>query len=160
MLLRHGHAHPESPHAEDFDRELTPRGRHEAQAVGARLAADGPVPDVLFASPAARTTATAQIVASCCAIDPGRIEYDEALYLAGPEAIWRVLTERGANRRRVLVCAHNPGISDLAGRLGPHPQRLELPTAGLVIADWPLGEWHGVRPESAGRREVFAPGRQ
>ena len=36
----------------------------------------------------------------------------------------------------ILICGHNPGLSEVASRLGPKPQRRTLPTAGLATAVW------------------------
>ncbi len=31
-----------------------------------------------------------------------------------------------------MICGHNPGLSQIASRLGPKPQRRDLPTAGIA----------------------------
>ena len=49
----------------------------------------------------------------------------------------------------MLVCGHNPGLSQLASRFGPDPRPRDLPTAGLATAVWHGATWGVVKPETA-----------
>ncbi|MGA2776247.1 MAG: histidine phosphatase family protein [Steroidobacteraceae bacterium] len=159
ILLRHGQAHPESTQHEDFDRTLTPRGVREAEEVGRYLVAAALEPDLVIASPAARTRTTASIVAERCGIDTKLIQFPRALYQASDETIWRQVGACAANVGCVLICGHNPGLSQLASRLGPQPTDRGLPTAGLASALWTHGDWADLEPQSAQRLDLFAPRR-
>jgi phosphohistidine phosphatase len=150
MLLRHAQAQPESELAGDFERRLTAHGEAEAAAAGLRIASLG-APDVILASPAERTRRTALIVAQSCGMSAASVRFEPLLYLAGPDAIWAQLVRRMAAEAIVLICGHNPGLSRLAGRLGRNLERVDLPTAGLIVGDWPRGDWSTVRPEEAAR---------
>lgn len=158
ILLRHGQAQPEAPELEDLDRRLTERGKREAECIGRLLVARGLVPDCLLASPAERTRATIRFVASCCGLDPGSVVCVPELYLAGPEALWSVLAARDSSRMCVLICGHNPTLSQLASRLGEPARRRELPTAGLATAVWDCADWTGVQPGDAQDCAFAAPG--
>ena len=153
MLLRHAQAQPESEQAADFERPLTAHGEVEAAAVARRIALLG-APDVILASPAERTRRTTLIVAQSCRMSTAHIRFEPSLYLGGPDAIWAELTRRTSAESVVLICGHNPGLSQLAGRLGQTLERVDLPTAGLSVADWSQGEWCTVRPEEADRRTL------
>jgi hypothetical protein len=48
-------------------------------------------------------------------------------------------------------------LSQLASRLGPIPDRRELPTAGLATAVWLHGEWDTLQPEMAATCEIEDP---
>jgi phosphohistidine phosphatase len=158
ILLRHGQAQPEAPGCEDFDRVLTERGRVEAETMARLLVDRGWVPDCLIASPAERTRATATLVARGCGVDPLNITWLPELYSAGPDGIWAALTSRPASRFCVLICGHNPTLSQLASRLGEAARRHDLPTAGLATGIWESADWSGLRPQNAQDCEFAAPG--
>ncbi len=158
-LLRHGQARPTEAYATDFERALTMRGRREAAAVGRRLYDEKLVPDLILASPALRTSTTAEIVARTCRVDGALIHAAPEFYLASPEAIWRQILELRESARHVLICAHNPGLSQLASRFGPTPERRELPTAGTASALWAGAAWATLTPESASGCDIHSPPR-
>jgi phosphohistidine phosphatase len=156
-LLRHGQAEAVDNCPEDFERVLTRRGTIEAQEMAARIVHRDLIPDLILASPAERTWATVSIVASACELDAKLVQCARELYLATPETTWRLLTRRGLAHRHVLICGHNPGLSQLASRLGPHPQSRELPTAGLATAVWHHASWTTLEPETAANCELDDP---
>jgi phosphohistidine phosphatase len=158
ILLRHGQAQPEAPQSDDFDRVLTERGTREAEIMARLLLARGWIPDCWIASPAERTRTTAMRVAQGCGVDPRRIALLPELYSAGPEAIWVALSAREASQSCVLICGHNPSLSQLASRLGESSRRRDLPTAGLATGVWEAPDWSAVQPQNAQDCEFAAPG--
>lgn len=156
-LLRHGQAHSPDGYAEDFERPLTHRGGIEAREMGRRIVHRGLVPDLILVSPAERAWATAEIVAAVCELDMKQVQCARELYLAGADRIMRLVGAREAGVHHVLVCAHNPGLTQLASRLGPTPQPRELPTAGMATAVWNNSTWHTVQPETAEACELDDP---
>ncbi len=149
-LLRHGQAVAMESCPEDFERTLTRRGTAEAREMAARLVHRELVPDLILASPAERTWSTAAIVAGICELDGKQVRAARELYLASPDTIWRLLTRRDLGVANVLICGHNPGLSQVASRLGPSPRPRDLPTAGLATATWQCkGGWTQVQPETA-----------
>jgi phosphohistidine phosphatase len=142
---------------EDFERVLTRRGTSEAREMAARLMRRDLVPDLILASPAERSWATATIVAGICELDGKQVSAVRELYLATPETIWRVLTSRDLGVGHVLVCGHNPGLSRIASRLGPKPQTRELPTAGLATALWHRAAWTTLQAETASHCDLDDP---
>lgn len=156
-LLRHGEAQPIDACAEDFERALTRRGCVEAREIGARIVQRDLVPDLVLVSPAERAWATAEIVAQACEIDPKQLQCARELYLATPETTWRILARCDSSLRHILICGHNPGLSQLASRLGPVPERRSLPTGGLITAVWLNAEWESIQPETASSCELEDP---
>ena len=59
--------------------------------------------------------------------------------------------------RHILICGHNPGLSQVASRLGPKPQRRNLPTAGIATAVWHNASWDTLQPETAISCELDDP---
>jgi len=148
-LMRHGQAQPVQSCPEDFERVLTRRGISEAREMASRLVRRSLIPDLILASPAERTWATASIVAGICELDASKLQCVRELYLATPDTAWRLLTRRDWESLHVMVCGHNPGLSHIASRFGPSPEPRDLPTAGVASAYWPQGEWQTLEPETA-----------
>jgi phosphohistidine phosphatase len=148
-LLRHGKAQSIDACAEDFERTLTRRGCIEAQEMATRIVYRDLIPDLILVSPAERAWATAEIIAAACELDAKQVQCARELYLATAETTWRLLARRDAALRHILICGHNPGLSELASRLGPKPAPRELPTAGLASAVWRNAHWATLQPEAA-----------
>ena len=148
-LLRHAMAQSIDACAEDFERALTRRGNIEAKEMAARIVYRDLIPDLILVSPAERAWATAEIIAAACELDAKQVQCARELYLATPEATWRLVTRRDAALRHVMICGHNPGLSQIASRLGPKPQARELPTAGIASAVRHNAQWETLQPESA-----------
>ena len=148
-LLRHGKAQSIDSCAEDFERALTRRGCIEAQEMAARIVYRDLVPDLILVSPAERAWATAEIIAAACDLDARQVQCACELYLATPETTWRLLARRDPSLGHIMICGHNPGLSQVASRLGPKPLPRELPTAGIASAVWHNAEWQTLQPESA-----------
>jgi phosphohistidine phosphatase len=100
-------------------------------------------------SPAERAWATAEIIAEACELDAKQMQCARELYLGTPEATWRLLARRDDRLGHIMICGHNPGLSQIASRLGPKPSPLELPTAGIASAVWYNARWETLQPESA-----------
>ena len=156
-LLRHGEAQALDSSPEDFERTLTRRGTIEAQEIAAHMLRRNLVPDLILVSPAERAWSTAEIVAGGCELDMKQVQCARELYLATPEATWALLARRDPALRHILICGHNPGLSQVASRFGPAPQRRSLPTAGLVTAIWLHGDWDSLEPEMAASCEALDP---
>jgi phosphohistidine phosphatase len=156
-LLRHGKAEPVDAHPEDYERALSHRGSIEAQEMATRLVHRNLIPDLILVSPAERAWATAEIIASTCELDARQVQCARELYLASPEKTWGLLAHRAASLRHIMICGHNPGLSQIASRLGPKPERRELPTAGIATAVWHNAEWASLQPESADSCELDDP---
>ncbi len=156
-LLRHGEAQALDSSPEDFERTLTRRGNIEAHEIAERIVHHNLVPDLILVSPAERAWSTAEIVAAACELDTKQVQCARELYLATPEATWRLLARRDPALRHILICGHNPGLSQVASRFGPVPERRNLPTAGLATAVWLNAQWDVMEPETASSCELYDP---
>ena len=148
-LLRHGKAQSIDSCAEDFERALARRGGIEAREMANRIVYRNLIPDLMLVSPAERTWATAEIIATACELEQKQVQCARELYLATPETIWRLLTRCDSSHHHIMICGHNPGLSQVASRLGPKRQLRDLPTAGLATAVWQAADWKSLQPESA-----------
>jgi len=155
--MRHGQAQPIDSCPEDFERALTRRGIHEVHEMAARMVRRNLIPDLIIVSPAERSWATATILAAQFELDAKQVQGARELYLAAPETAWRLVSQREPGVTHLLVCGHNPGLSQLASRFGPKPLGRELPTAGLATAVWHGAVWEALQPETAASCELDDP---
>jgi phosphohistidine phosphatase len=108
-LLRHGEAVPHDSKP-DFDRELTPRGRKQAEDAGAALAALGIEFAACYASPKVRARETAELACERLNIDP----VDEQSLANGFSLADAVALLRAHEAdERVLVVGHEPSFSQV-----------------------------------------------
>ena len=114
VVIRHAKAEQAGP--TDFDRELAPRGRGDAAAVGAWLAEQGLVPDHALVSAAVRTRQTWEAIAQSAGWDL-EAELDRGLYAAGPETALDILRTTPAEARTLVFVGHNPTVAYLAQML-------------------------------------------
>lgn len=99
--------------ASDADRALTPRGRHDAAAVGRWLQHEEIEPDHALVSTAVRTWQTWEALANEAqwTLVP---DLDRSLYTAGPESALESLQASPDDARTVLLIGHNPTVAALA----------------------------------------------
>ncbi len=146
VLMRHakteGH-HPDGDRA----RELTPRGREDAAAVGDELADMGL--QHAMVSTAVRTRQTFE--ATGLAIPA---EFQEVFYTDGPETMLQRISETEEDVTGLLVIAHEPVIPRLAAQLGYASDKSEsdallcsFPPASFVEFTFE-GEWADLEPDN------------
>ncbi len=152
FLIRHAEAEPSGARPSDHDRTLSPTGRLEAERMGNRLAAVSP--DYLITSTAVRARETAEIIAAAVHFPSGRIVVDGRLYLAEPRMILDAVRALG-DVDTVMLFAHNPGLSELAGRL--HVLRAGLPTCGVAAFEAQVDSWADFGPATARFVGLYTP---
>ncbi|MFJ5708619.1 SixA phosphatase family protein [Streptomyces sp. NPDC093105] len=163
LLVRHAKAVRKDRRVDDFDRELSKRGRGDAPRTGHWLADCGLTPDLVLCSPSHRTRQTWRLAAPALD-DPPPVVYDERLYRTPPGELVSVLAERSRGLRVVVLVGHNPGIHQLAAGLsgsGP-PELLRrvregFPTSGVVLIELP-GGWESLSPGSGRVIACWSPG--
>jgi phosphohistidine phosphatase len=139
-LLRHAKSSWGDPDLKDRDRPLNERGERDAPMMGRRLRARGARPTLILTSPALRARRTAQIIAREINYPQEFLQREEDLYLASPDQITAVLARQDDAFRDVVVCGHNPGLTELANRLtGAHIDN--VPTCGTVVIELNLPSW-------------------
>jgi phosphohistidine phosphatase len=125
-LCRHAHAAPGDP---DELRELTDRGRAEAQALAAQLEASEPAPQVVLASPLLRARQTAEPIARRLGVE---LRPDDTV-APGATAVTLVAALSHIEATAVAVVGHQPDCSEIAQALsGSDPG---FPPAGMVALD-------------------------
>jgi len=154
-LVRHGNAEWKNPHMDDSQRPLNKRGIKEAESIARRLLELDWIPDVLVSSPAARTRATAEILAKI--VMPKRLKYEERLYLAPVDDILAVIRTADPFVTHLMLVGHNPGISEAAKLLAANGTINELSTACACSIVFKSKVWREIGPDAAFESSYEAP---
>jgi phosphohistidine phosphatase len=112
--------------------------------MGRRLVDKGGRPTLIVTSTATRARQTARLVARAIGYPQEFVQSERKLYLADPGTILDVIGEQDDAFNDLVVCGHNPGITELACILGDtHIDN--VPTCGIVIVDAETDRWEGLR---------------
>lgn len=172
-LLRHAKAAADPPPGgDDFDRVLAPRGRRDAEALGRLIGPTGKglgvgevrLPQVALVSPAARTTATADLVLDCMGT-AAKQERPDDLYGAEPDEVLDHLRLVAGDVTSVMVVGHNPTAHALAAGLisaGDTKGRDQVvhrgfPTCALGVYRLEIAAWPEVDARCATLLSLFIP---
>lgn len=147
-LLRHAKAEPEAGATHDRERPLAPRGLKDAPLMGQRLREAGVRPSLILTSPATRALQTARLVATELGYPLEFLQREADLYLASPAEIRAVLARQDDAFNDVIVCGHNPGLTDLANEL-TGAQIGNVPTCGVVVIEADIRHWARLGPRRA-----------
>ena len=157
-LLRHAKSSWAEPGRKDFDRPLNERGERDAPLVGRYLAGLGFRPTLFLTSPAVCARRTAQVVAREIGYPAEFLQREPDLYLAEPGRICEVVAREAGTLRDVVVCGHNPGLSELAGQLAG-AEVDELPTCGVLVVRLTIPDWWAL-PTTRGEVQLFTRPRE
>lgn len=161
ILARHAKAeHVEGK--DDHDRDLAPRGRKDARAIGEWLSDPSQVLllDLALCSTSERTRQTLEGVLASGA-SASEIRFDERIYDAGAATLLGLLREIPPSVSTVLLIGHAPGVPVLATALAHNDSgstdvidRLSLgfPTSALAVLGFE-GTWATLAPEAAYLRD-------
>jgi phosphohistidine phosphatase len=116
-LMRHGQALSAEAGQSDFSRKLSEKGEWDMEQMGNRLMNKEIIFDGVLCSPTERTQKTAGILVQTLGLSMDIIEFETRLVNASPDQIFFCIMEMNPAAENLLVVAHNPGISTLAGML-------------------------------------------
>ncbi len=143
-LLRHAKSSHHDLSLTDHDRPLSPRGERDAPVMGRRLMDKGGRPSLILTSTAVRARQTARLVAKAIGYPIEFVQSEPALYLADPDTILDVIAQQDDTFHDIVVCGHNPGITELACDLG-RTNIDNVPTCGMVVVDASIDAWDQLR---------------
>ncbi|WP_019953344.1 SixA phosphatase family protein [Yoonia vestfoldensis] len=159
ILIRHAKSSWDDPFADDHARVLNDRGRAAAPAIGAWLASEGHVPDVVLCSDAARTQETAALILPHLAPAPV-LQLVPGLYHASPDTMLDVLRRQTAHC--IAMIGHNPGIAMFAdgmiGRRPAHPRFGDYPTGATCVIAFDIADWGNAARHSGTCKAFRTPG--
>lgn len=148
LLMRHGKSDG-TVATDDFHRPLKERGKRGAQRMGAWLAQQDLVPQVIMSSPALRARATAEKCVKSMGLGVDVIELKPALYCEDEKPLLKTLRACPDSVTRLMVVCHNPALEDavvwLTGKRPRPPKATKLvPTAAVVRLSFE-GSWDSLR---------------
>lgn len=147
FVLRHAKAEEAAVDQLDFDRDLTKRGKQDAESVGKQLLARGLVPQAMITSTAKRTRKTAKKAAESMSF-PGAILETHDLYDAGLHQIIEVVHGLPDSADSALIVGHNPGIGDFVSKFGRAMS--SFPTATVAELQLPIIAWSDLSVSTSG----------
>lgn len=139
VVMRHGEAQASSDTG-DEGRELTARGRADAEAAGRRLVEEGVRADVAIVSSATRTRQTWEAMAGG-GLEAGDVWIDRALYNGEVADLVEAVRAAPEQARVVVLVGHSPSVPDLASEVEAHCERPSTwPPATFGVMSHP-GQW-------------------
>lgn len=162
MLLRHAKSGWDDPTLADIERPLSPRGIQAAPSMGAYIAGEHLVPDLVLCSSAVRTRQTLVLILPHLGNPSPPIVHEHGLYLAAASELISRIRAIAPGPRRVMLIGHNPGMHAAAMTLAGSGRRHDItalaskfPTAALAVLTFDCPHWRDVRPTS-GHLAAFA----
>lgn len=137
-ITRHANTLPATGRMRDFNRQLSERGLQDAPMMAQRFAQRNEPLDLMMASTAARTQATAQ--AFSAALNKLPIESAPSLYAATLETLMAIIAGFPNAVRSAMIVGHNPGVSllvdHLSGGMGTHLIPCTTVRIDLHVESW------------------------
>lgn len=140
IIVRHGKSDQGVNGIADFDRTLNHRGNKNANEMAERLITKGIVPGQIVSSPATRALSTARHFADVLSIPHLHIIEEEDIYEANITSLMKVINSLNNDFDVTAVFGHNPGLTELVNYLAD-AKIYNLPTAGVVVIDFPVDDW-------------------
>lgn len=137
VFMRHGKAADLTDFDDDFERNLTTRGKAEVRHQIGILIQHEIIPDHIITSPACRAASTARIAAQHLQLNPDKIEYNSSLYMGSISDFLEAAQQQTENI--VLIVGHNPAIEQIAAWYHPG-QAHHFPTSSIVVLEFDKNE--------------------
>jgi len=135
VLVRHAKSDWGRPGLDDHDRPLAARGMRDAPAMATRLAATGIGLDAILSSTALRARTTADVFGGAFGLS---VEPDPELYGAPARSLMAAAVARAVPA--VMIVAHDPGMTALAGELSGG-EIGHMPTCAVTTFTWATPDW-------------------
>jgi phosphohistidine phosphatase len=154
FVLRHAAASGPGSAPTDFERPLNPRGRIQAEDIGAQMLEQGRNFEAVAASPARRVVETISGVleGARSTVEP---RYDPRAYNGSPETWTDIIRGAGDEVDRLLIVGHNPGLQTLLLHLAGDDRgglrevvAASYSTATLAELSLAVDRWRDVGPRS------------
>lgn len=154
LLMRHAKSSWDHGGLEDHDRPLNTRGIAACATMGTWLVEQDLQPDAAWVSTATRTRETwARLSAAFSA--PPRPHFERDLYHSGPDRMLDVLQSTPPEATRVILIAHQPGMSAITAMLADPHEHTDLqdaarhfPTAAIVVLEAQIDTWTALQPHA------------
>ncbi len=141
-IVRHAEPDRSDEYETDFDYPLTKQGVADAKYLATKLKMADISIDMVVASAAQRTSETARLIAE--GLSCKNTKTLKELYLAEEEILTEVIRCADDQINSLLIVAHNPGLTFLAGKLADKAIDW-LGTCELVALDFSVNSWQQIK---------------
>lgn len=143
VIVRHAKSVPYG-YDDDFNRDLSSRGKNDAKLVSTELEKRKVFPDIMVSSPAKRAIKTARIYAKNLNFNKKEIAEVEEIYDGQTTADFlEMIQSFPENAQTAFIFGHNPGfhyfVSNLLKQFGG-----DMPTCSTVAIDFNVESWKKV----------------
>jgi phosphohistidine phosphatase len=142
-LIRHAKSSWNDLSCDDFDRPLNKRGKRDAPFMGELLADNEILPDIIYSSPAKRTTDTAKIIAKKIGYTK-EIIFDQRIYESNLIILIRLIKEIDNYYESAFFFGHNPILNLFVEEYGDFDEN--IPTCGIVKLVFECDKWEQITP--------------
>jgi phosphohistidine phosphatase len=139
-LLRHAKSSWSETGLADFERPLNKRGQRDTPIMGRRYMDKNIRPTLIVTSAARRALETAKLLARTIGYPIEFMHIEKSLYLADADTLLETIELQEDTFSDIVLCAHNPGITDLANQL-TRESIANVPTCGMVIIEADTDQW-------------------
>jgi phosphohistidine phosphatase len=154
VLIRHSKTEALHSGISDFDRQLKPRGKKDAELIARALMEKGYAPDLIISSPALRALQTAQIIAGTCGVNADTIRQESFIYDGyTTDDFIRFLAGTKKEFNTIYVIGHNPDIALMAINL-TEDNFFHFPTTAAAVIQFDCQNWQEVSARE-GKTEFY-----
>lgn len=139
IILRHAKSDVLKNETSDHQRPLNIRGKRDLPIMTSILILHYPEVDIALASDSERTSETINGIHKYGYKLPV-IQFTPKLYLASVDKIENELASLGDDVQTVLLCAHNPGVSEFIQKICKI-DFIDLPTLGVAHIQIDIDSW-------------------
>ena len=144
VLVRHAKSSWEHD-VTDHQRPLKKRGFKDADMVSNSFKKKSLTADFLISSDAIRAKTTAEIFISNLNIDESIVRFIHDLYDFSGKSLLRVIKSCDDTINTLMVFGHNNALTDFVNTFGDKYID-NVPTSGLVIIEFNIDNWKGLKP--------------
>lgn len=156
IIVRHAKAVAYG-YRDDFNRDLSDRGKNDAQRIGDELKNMGIVAGAMVSSPAKRTLKTAQVFASKLGFNEKEINQMQEIYdgMTTSEFL-EMINNFPDSAETVFIFGHNPGfyyfVDNLVSTAGD-----DMPTCSTFAIDFDVDSWKKVEARTGKKAFQLIP---
>lgn len=142
ILVRHAKSDWQHGVTADHQRPLNVRGKRDIPIMTSVLIQNYPEIDIALSSDSERTAETIQGINKYGFVLP-EIIFSPNLYQASMDKFETELATLSDDIISVMICAHNPGVSDLVQKIC-NLDFIEIPTLGIAWVETDLDTWSNI----------------
>jgi phosphohistidine phosphatase len=143
LIMRHAQAEEIQRDQSDVNRELTPKGQHDALQMASYLFDQKILPDAIYCSMAARTRKTASLVSDVFKLNNDVLFIEEDLYNSSIRTYLSSVLKLSNDYKTIMLVGHNPTVSYLSEYLS-NAEIIAVPTAGVCVIRFDLENWSDI----------------